>query len=137
MKKEILFLVMLFNSLIINCNSVKDVDLSSPESTIDTYFKGYETANKYLIEKATGNTNIMSKGLDPILIGSHKIISKKYITSDSLYKKKGDVLILVKVFYLNRKFPPVNIFHLLRYQDYNWIIVEHWIASNENYKSDE
>jgi hypothetical protein len=73
----------------------------------------------------------MSTGIDPIIIKSHEIISKQYIMSDSVNQKKGDVLLLVKVFYIDKKMSPIKIFHLLRRQQSNWMTVEHWILSDE------
>jgi len=109
------------------------IDLSSPEKTMDTYYRGCFTGNKLLIAAALGENDTSNLGSFPMIFSSYEIISMQNILHDTDDLLKGDVDIITRDYYNDRKSPPVKFGYFLRKIGNKWIIIAHSFIPDENY----
>lgn len=112
-------------------SSCSGPDLSTPEKTMATYYKGYMTGKKSLTEKTLMGMGPLSDiGFKPPSVESYRIIEKKEVLRRSDFAEGGDVEVLTEVRLRNAR-PPEKFHFVLRKYDWEWKIVSYSSSGEE------
>lgn len=106
----------------VGLGSCASPDLSTPEKTIATYYKGYTTGNKSLTEKTLmGMGPLSDVGFSPPSVHSYRIIEIKEVLERSTSAEIGDLEVITEVFWTPQK--SERMWYVLRKYGKEWKIV--------------
>ena len=125
--------LMIYLLSILCCIADKNTNLSSPENTIKTFYKGYIEGKKSMTELARGGEKISDISFSLSTIYNYEIDTIKISDAgDGFFRKIGDVEIVVKVFQdKNKSLQPYKVKHRLREINNNWYSLRHAVLHDD------
>jgi len=123
----------IFVTLLLTSASCSGRDLSTPEKTIATYYKGYLKGDKSLTEATLLKLGRLEDvGFRPPIIKSYRVIKIQEVIQHSTFAEIGDVEVVTEVQWKTGH-PPQQFWFLLRKSDGEWKIAAYSALPGKDY----
>jgi hypothetical protein len=108
-----------------------EVDLSTPEATVATYYRGYMAGNKHVVEQTFLTTpHLEEPGFTPPVIAAFRILKAERIEKTRLFGEPGDVEVTTEVSW-RTPHPAQEVRFVLRHVRDAWKILSYSAVGGE------